>query len=87
MSPVKGTPAYWRQFLYDMLAMIKQLGIPRYFLTFPCADLSQEEIPYIITKFNKFGLSDEELKNVRYSERRNLLNNNPVLVARWAFSV
>ena len=31
MSTVKGTPAYWKQFLYDVLAMVKQLGIiPKY---------------------------------------------------------
>ena len=39
MSSVKGTPAYWKQFLYDVLAMVKQLGIPTYFLTLSCADL------------------------------------------------
>ena len=33
MSSVKGTLAYWRRFLYDKLAMFKQLGIPTYFLT------------------------------------------------------
>ena len=33
MSSVKGTPAYWKKFLYDVLAMFKQLGIPTYFLT------------------------------------------------------
>ena len=26
MNSVKGTPAYWKQFLYDVLAMVKQLG-------------------------------------------------------------
>ena len=26
MSSVKGTPPYWKQFLYDVLATIKQLG-------------------------------------------------------------
>ena len=26
MSSVKGTPPYWKQFLYDVLAIIKQLG-------------------------------------------------------------
>ena len=31
MSKVKGTPAYWKQFLYDVLAMVKQLRIiPKY---------------------------------------------------------
>ena len=39
MSSVKGAPAYWKQFLYDVLAMVKQLWIPPYFLTLSCADL------------------------------------------------
>ena len=62
--------------------MVKQLGIPTYFLTLSCADLRWEELPYIINKLNNLGLSDEELKNLRYQEKCNLLNINPVLVAR-----
>ena len=82
MSSVKGTPVYWIQFLYDVLAMVKQLGIPTYFLTFSCAGLRWGELPYIINKLNNLGLSDEELKNLSYQEGCNLLNKNPVLVAR-----
>ena len=82
MSSVKGTPAYWKQFLFDVLAMVKQLGIPTYFLTLSCADLRWEELPYIINKLNNLGISDQELKNLSYQERCNLLNNNQVLVAR-----
>ena len=33
MNSVKGTPAYWKQFLYDVLAMVKQLGIHIYYDT------------------------------------------------------
>ena len=62
--------------------MVKELGIPTCFLTLSCADLRWEEIPYIIRKLNNLYLSDEELKNLSYQERCNLLNNNPVLVAR-----
>ena len=83
MSSVKGVPTYWKQFLYDVLAMVKQLGIPTYILTLSCADLLiWEELPYIINKLNNLGLSDKELKNLSSQERCNLLNNNPVLVAR-----
>ena len=39
MSSVKGTPAYWKQLLYDVLAMVKQLGVPTYFLTLSRPDL------------------------------------------------
>ena len=78
MSSAKGTPAYWKQFLFDVLAMVKQLGIPTYFITFLYADLRWEELPYIIKKLNNLELSDEELKNLSC----NLLNNNPAQVAR-----
>ena len=42
MSSVKGTPAYWKQFLYDTVAMVKQIGIPSNFSTSSCADLRRE---------------------------------------------
>ena len=65
-SSVKGVLASWKQFLYDALAMVKQLGIPIYFLTLSCADLRSEEVPYnIINKLNNIGLSEEELKNIK----------------------
>ena len=57
--------------------MIKQLGIPTYFLMFLCADLRWEELSYITNKLSNLGLSDEELKNLNYQE-----SYNPVLVAR-----
>ena len=69
---------YEQQFLYDILAMVKQLEIPTYFPILPC----WKELPYIINKLNNLGLSDKELKYLSYQERCNLLNNNTVLVAR-----
>ena len=82
MSSVRGTPAYWKQFLYDVLAMVKQLGILTYFLTLSCANLRWKKLPYIINKLNNLGLSDDEVRNLSYQGPCNLLNNNPVLVAR-----
>ena len=59
MSYVKGTPGQWRQFLFEVLAMVKQLGIPTYFLTLSCADLRWDELPYIINKLNNLGLKSD----------------------------
>ena len=51
MTSVKGTPAYWNQFLYYVIAMVTQLGIPTYFLTSSCGgDLRWKELPYIFKK-------------------------------------
>ena len=68
MGSVKGTPAYWKQFLCDGPVV----GIPTYFLTLSCRYLRWEELPYIVNKF----------KNLSYQDRCNLPKNNPVLLAR-----
>ena len=81
MSSVKGTPAYWKQLLFDVLTMVKQLGIPTYFLTLSCADLRWEKLSYIINKLKYLGFSDPRHKILSYEEPRNLLNNNRVFVA------
>ena len=60
--------------------MVKQLGIPKYFLTLSCVDLKQEELSYIINKLNNVRPSREKQKYL--SRACNLINNNPVAVAR-----
>ena len=47
-----GITAYWKRFLFNVLAMVKKLGTPTYFLTLPCADLRWEKLSYIINKSN-----------------------------------
>ena len=44
-----GGLVYWQKFLYEVLAIVKKLGILMYFLTLSCADLSW---PYIINKLS-----------------------------------
>ena len=84
MKAVKGSPAYWKNFLFDVLAMIKQLT---YFLTLTCADLRWQELVDIINKLNNMQLSDQETNNLSYSERCEILNQNPVLTARYFQSI
>ena len=62
--------------------MVKQLGIPTYFLTLSCSDLRWDELPHIVNKLSNLNLSDEEIRNLTYQQRTKLLNDNPVLVAR-----
>ena len=81
MSSVKGIPSYWKQFLFDVLAMVKQLGIPTFLLTLSCSNLKWDELTSIIHKLNNFISFDIGLKNLIYGEHCKYLNSNPVLVA------
>ena len=68
--------------MFDVLAVVKILLIPTYFLALSCADQGWEELPYIINKLNTLRLSDKETRVLSYQEWCNLWNNNPVNVTR-----
>ena len=52
MSPIKGTPAYWKKFMEGVMVMIKQLGILTFFLNLSFADLWWNELTSIMSKIN-----------------------------------
>ena len=80
MIAVKGTPAYWKIFLHDVLAMVNQLGLPTFFLTLSGADLRWKESILIISRLN--GVDLDENGEIDYFQKCEILNSNPVLVAR-----
>ena len=82
MNSIKGTPAYWKKFLFEVLAMVKQLGLPTFFMTLSCADLRWNELIAIISKLKGENLTGEDINNMSYFERCRYLNLNPVLLAR-----
>ena len=61
--------------------MVKQLGIPTFFMTLSCTDLRWNELVEIISKLNRLDFSDDVIKNMTYQERCNTINKNPVPVA------
>ena len=81
INSLKGSPGYWKKFQSEVLAMIKQLSCPSFFLTLSCADLHWEEIPKIIAAANGYSSSSDELKTLNYFEKCKLLNANPNLLA------
>ena len=82
MNSIKGTPAYWQRFLYEVLGMVKQLGLPTFFLTLSCADLRWNELISIISRLKGVDISTDDIENLSYKDRCDLLNSNPVVVAR-----
>ena len=66
MNTLKGTPAYWKRFLYEVLAMIKQLGLPTFFMTLSCADLRWNELIAIIGKLKGTPYTEEDISSMNY---------------------
>ena len=82
MNSIKGTPAYWKKFKSEVLAMVKQLGVPTFFLTLSCADLIWDKLIEIIQKLNIADKVDVDMPDFSYHEIHSILNNNAVIVAR-----
>ena len=50
LRQIPGTPPYWQKFMYEVIAMVKQLGIPTWFMSLSCADLRWPELFQIIAR-------------------------------------
>ncbi|MCP3664246.1 MAG: AAA family ATPase, partial [Gammaproteobacteria bacterium] len=77
------SPAYWRTTLFDLVAMVRQLGVPTWFLTLSAADLQWYDTlaPLFQLQHGRMP-SEEEVKNLTWRERAHLLRNGPVTAAR-----
>ncbi len=82
LRQIPGSPPYWQKFMYEVVAMVKQLGIPTWFMTLSCADLRWPELFQIIARTNGNNMTDEEVDALSYNERCSMLNLNPVIVAK-----
>ena len=68
--------------MYEVIAMVQQLGIPTWFFTLSCADLPWNELFHILSRIKGENITDEEIDNLSYNEKCSLLNLNPVIVAK-----
>ena len=82
LRQIPGTSPYWQRFMYEVVAMVKQLGIPTWFMTLSCADLRWPELFQIISRMQGKDITDEEVDALSYDEKCKMLNLNPVIVAK-----
>ena len=78
MNFIKGASAYWKIFLFEVLAMVKQLLFQTFFVTFLSADLKWNELISIMNNRYKQNLSEEGIGNLNYHERCRLLSSNSI---------
>jgi len=81
-----GSPAYQQKFLFEVLAMVKNLGVPSWFLTLSCADLRWQDLYHIFAKIYVHQMTDDRIDNLSYVQKCSMLNLSPAIVAR-TFSI
>ena len=63
MKNVSGSPAYWKDQLYDALAMLQTLGIPTWFLKLSAADVHWPEMIQAVAVLLGRKLSQKDILN------------------------
>ena len=71
-----------KSFYLIFLSMVKQLGESTFFVTLSSVELRWNELISLINKLKQKDLSAENNECLSCHERSQLLNSNPVLIAR-----
>ena len=82
LQQVRGSPPYWQKMFYELLAMVKGLGISTFFFTLSSADLQWPEVLQTIAAQYGEKYTCEEVKELPWKKRTELLRMNPVTAAR-----
>ena len=62
---VRGSPPYYQCTFYELLAMVRQLGIPTWLFTVSAADLKWSDMIHVIARqFGKFYKTDKEIEQL-----------------------
>lgn len=78
------SPAYWKREGREIRGMIRQLGIPTFFITLSSAETKWGDLLRILKKVNEnIDISSELAQNLDFVEKANLIRNDPVTCARY----
>ncbi|XP_062618787.1 uncharacterized protein LOC134280394 [Saccostrea cucullata] len=78
LQPVRGSPPYWQRTMKDLYAMIRQLGIPTWFVTFSAGETRWEETIDALKNKNDI----RPIQDIEWTEKCQLIRENPVMCAR-----
>ena len=82
MKNIRGSPAYWQGQLYEVMAMLRQLGKPTFFLTLSAADLHWIEMITAIGYQIGHHYSRSDILEMPIKTRNELLKQNPITAVR-----
>ena len=79
---LKNVRAYFQKVMYDVLGMIRQLGLPTWFLTLSAADMQWPDVFQTIARQYGTTLTEEDVKSMSFEDKSKWLRQNPATAAR-----
>ena len=84
LSQDRTSPVYWEKRMKDLMAMIRQLGIPTFFLTLSAAESQWSELIIILEKIStEKDITEEIVKNMNIEYKYQLIKDDPVTCAQY----
>ena len=81
---IRSSPPYFEQKKKDLMAMIRQLGIPTLFISLSAADTKWIELlRSIYISIHQKTITDTELENMSWSNKCELISKDPATCARY----
>ncbi|XP_062598648.1 uncharacterized protein LOC134260084 [Saccostrea cucullata] len=80
---LRNSPAYLSSKKKDVFAMIRQLGLPTWFISLSSADTRWLDLLKTLATLDGKTLSQEELDDLNWSEKSKLVKQDPVTCARF----
>ena len=80
---LRGSPPYFAKCKKDLFAMIRQLGNPTWFCSFSAAETRWVHLLKTLGRLvEKKDYTDDEIKNMTWQQRSDLIQKDPVTCAR-----
>lgn len=84
LENLSSSPSYWKKEVQENRAMIRQLGIPNFFITLSSAETQWNELLKILMKVAKnIDISKENAENLSFEAKAKLIRNDPVTCTRY----
>ena len=81
---LRSSPPYFEARKRDLFAMIRQLGLPTWFISLSAADTLWKDLHRMLGKLiDKKDYSDEELSDMDWTEKTRLVKSDPVTCVRY----
>ena len=82
LKNIRGSPPYWQKMFYEVLSMIRTLGIPTWFLTLSAADMKWPEVIQAIAQQYGTIYTEDEVLTLPWQTKSMWLRSKPVTAAR-----
>lgn len=80
---LRNSPAYLSSKKKDVFVMIRQLGLPTWFISLSSADTRWQDLLKTLSTLDGKTLSQEEIEDLTWNEKSKLVKQDPVTCARF----